>query len=103
MKIAEGFFAVVMLVVAAVLVIINSATLPPTLDGLSQATAIQDSMGLRVVMMAVFDLHTFALIYLIGGRSFKTIPELLKGSFGRVAFGAIAAAWILGSALVVMS
>lgn len=96
----EKLLAIGIVIIATIFVSINNFTLPPTLDGMSQAVAIQDTMGLKIVQMAILDMHTALLIYLIGGHTFKTIKEMTTTAIGKVALGIVIAAWILGTALV---
>lgn len=69
----------------------------PFQDGSSIIDAAKDALNLRFLLLAVFDLHCVALLYFIGGRSFKVVAEMRESMYGKVALGLILGAWILGS------
>jgi hypothetical protein len=80
-------------------VICAAAYLPGTLDGLNYGGAVLDALGLRLVKLAVFDVHFIGLLYFWGGKSFKIVRTF---KLKPISTALLIAAALVGSALVLM-
>lgn len=99
MKINETAGALLMVGVAVAFTLYLGQTLPLPMEGVNYADAAKDTLGLRILKLALFDLHAVGIFYFYGGNSWKTIELMKKYPFSTsVILGAI----VLGSAIVLM-
>ena len=95
----ENHGAFILAGISLLAVCLLAVFLPPTLDGLNYGAAVVDSLGLRLIKLAVFDLHAVGVLYFYGGRSWK-VAQVFKTK--PVSTALLLAAIFLGSAMMLM-
>lgn len=100
MRFNEYYLTGAILLLSILTVLGLNAALPQVNDTMNYLEAVGDNLGLRLIALAIFDVHTAALLYFVVSREYKTLPTLLRTQNGAIGFGLIVAAWLVGSALV---
>jgi len=95
----ENHGAFILTGVAILVVCLLAVFLPPTLDGMNYGAAVVDSLGMRLIKLAVFDLHAVGVLYFYGGRSWK-VAQTFKSK--PVSTALLLAAIFIGSAMMLM-
>jgi hypothetical protein len=98
-KLNEKHGAWLMVWLAVIVIGILSWKIPSTLEGMSYLSAVGDSFGLRVVKLAVFDMHVLGVLYFYGGNTWN-IVQLCKTK--PVSTAIMLAAIFVGSAMMLM-
>jgi hypothetical protein len=98
-RVNEKVGAYLLALFAVCFIVFLSYTLPPTMEGLSYTSAVQDALGLRVVKLALFDIHAIGVLYFYGGRSWDIVHTF---KLKPISTALLLAAIFIGSALMLM-